>query len=372
MVLGHFIIYLLLLAGVVTFNIINTSYVPFLVDIVFLALSVILMTTGLILRARVTLNVTNPEERPIRSEPFILRIRVMNQSIIPLTSICIKVKLRYNNKEKTIKKKFYTACPARDESYLDVTIPCPNCETISYDIKKAYVYDALHLFAFPKRFSCKDEIIIVPKLPPVEVMNKLVRELTDGDCDLFSTSKPGDDPTEIFGIREYVPGDRIRNIHWKLSSKHRELMVKEFSLPLRDKDCVVVAPFDIADPKHALADEMYDLLYGLLYAMTMRGFGFTACYMHKEYVSRRIETQRDIEDFLVELYQAEKFPKAKESVADLYFATHSHEPNRAFYITNVLNSDAKTDMSLLSQFGPVYYLIPKELDDPRLPVQFIE
>lgn len=372
MVLGHLIIYLLLFAGVFTFNIINTSYVPFLVDIVFLALSVILLTTGLILRASVTLKVMNPEERPIRSEQFILRVQVINRSIIPLTSICIKIKLRYNGKEKTIKKKYYTACPGRDDSYLDVKISCPNCETISYEIKKAYVYDALHLFVFPKRFACKDEIIIVPKLPPVEIMNKLVRELTDGDDDLYATNKPGDDPTEIFGIREYAPGDHIRNIHWKLSSKYGDLMVKEFSLPLRDKDCVVIAPFDVPDPKHALTDEMYDLLYGLLCAMTMRGFGFTACYMHQEYVSQRIETQRDIENFLVALYQAEKFPKAKDSVADLYFATHSHEPNRAFYITNVLNAQAKTDMSLLSQLGPVYYLIPKELDDPRLPVLFVE
>ena len=32
-------------------------------------------------------------------------------------------------------------------------------------------------------------------------------------------NRKGNDLSEIFDIREYVPGDDIRSIHWKLSSK---------------------------------------------------------------------------------------------------------------------------------------------------------
>ncbi len=37
----------------------------------------------------------------------------------------------------------------------------------------------------------------------------------------------GSDFAEVSDIREYIPGDRIRDIHWKLSAKQEELMVKE-------------------------------------------------------------------------------------------------------------------------------------------------
>ena len=37
---------------------------------------------------------------------------------------------------------------------------------------------------------------------------------------------------KFFDIREYADGDKIQRIHWKLSSKTGDLMVKEGSLPL--------------------------------------------------------------------------------------------------------------------------------------------
>ena len=44
--------------------------------------------------------------------------------------------------------------------------------------------------------------------------------------------KKGDDPSEIFDIRDFKDGDRFQQIHWKLSSKTGHYMVKEGSLPL--------------------------------------------------------------------------------------------------------------------------------------------
>lgn len=39
--------------------------------------------------------------------------------------------------------------------------------------------------------------------------------------------KRGQEFSEITGIREYIPGDRIKDIHWKLSGKREELLVME-------------------------------------------------------------------------------------------------------------------------------------------------
>ena len=37
----------------------------------------------------------------------------------------------------------------------------------------------------------------------------------------------GHDFSEVYDIREYIPGDKLRDIHWKISAKQGELMVKE-------------------------------------------------------------------------------------------------------------------------------------------------
>lgn len=37
--------------------------------------------------------------------------------------------------------------------------------------------------------------------------------------------------TELFGVREYRPGDSLRRIHWRSSARHGELIVREFEPP---------------------------------------------------------------------------------------------------------------------------------------------
>ena len=58
------------------------------------------------------------------------------------------------------------------------------------------------------------------------------------ESDVFSENRPGDDPSEVFDLREYFPGDKINRIHWKLSSKKNDFIVKEYSLPI-DVPCAV-------------------------------------------------------------------------------------------------------------------------------------
>lgn len=44
-------------------------------------------------------------------------------------------------------------------------------------------------------------------------------------------NRKGSDASEMFDIRDYVPGDDIRTIHWKLSGKTDELIVRQASAP---------------------------------------------------------------------------------------------------------------------------------------------
>ena len=54
------------------------------------------------------------------------------------------------------------------------------------------------------------------------------------DCESieYSAYRSGSDMSEVFGIREYREGDSIRNIHWKLTGKCDDIMIKLPSLPV--------------------------------------------------------------------------------------------------------------------------------------------
>lgn len=44
-------------------------------------------------------------------------------------------------------------------------------------------------------------------------------------------NRKGNDPSEMFDLREYVPGDDVRSIHWKLSGKTDTLILRQASDP---------------------------------------------------------------------------------------------------------------------------------------------
>ncbi|MCR4604818.1 MAG: DUF58 domain-containing protein [Eubacterium sp.] len=63
--------------------------------------------------------------------------------------------------------------------------------------------------------------------------------LETGAVEAEEANRKGSDTSEVTEIREYIEGDRIRDIHWKLSAKTDELMVKVRS-SMSGTDIVVV------------------------------------------------------------------------------------------------------------------------------------
>lgn len=51
------------------------------------------------------------------------------------------------------------------------------------------------------------------------------------DAEEWSPFRKGNDQTETYALRDYAPGDSLRQIHWKLSSKRGQLIIREPSLP---------------------------------------------------------------------------------------------------------------------------------------------
>jgi hypothetical protein len=108
---------------------------------------------------------------------------------------------------------------------------------IQMEITKVWCYDLLGLIAIPLpprywKTLEKESLLVLPKMCEVPVMVSRRSRDFAGESEEYSKEKGGDDSSQIFQIREYQPGDKLRSIHWKVSAKTDELMVKEQSLPL--------------------------------------------------------------------------------------------------------------------------------------------
>jgi len=89
------------------------------------------------------------------------------------------------------------------------------------------------------------------------------------DSNEFSPYKSGDDPSEVFQIREYREGDKTSRIHRKLSYKYNEMMMKEYSSPINTKILLIFDLYCGQNINNKI--EIVDSLLHVLMAVSMSG-----------------------------------------------------------------------------------------------------
>ena len=105
------------------------------------------------------------------------------------------------------------------------------------------VCDYMGIFAFPMRLSrCpRQTVVFYPTVhSPLLSLNQVPQP--NSESDTYSQTKPGDDPSELFGLRNYREGDKLSRVHWKLSQKTGGLLIKEFGYPIAEHLLFLLEP----------------------------------------------------------------------------------------------------------------------------------
>ena len=123
--------------------------------------------------------------------------RIMKVSMFPLSSYTVK---------NTVKFRF--------RGNYDIGVEC------------LYVYDPFRLFRVRVDVDSIMDVTVLPR--------KLLLEDSEVDAVSDSAEKTQRSPytfdrLEVSDIRDYRPGDGLKSIHWKLSSKSEELVVKDYN-----------------------------------------------------------------------------------------------------------------------------------------------
>ncbi len=115
------------------------------------------------------------------------------------------------------------------------------CGAVTVRIDNLKILDAMHLFHTKmKRTDSELELLVLPQ--KMEILLSETAEAVYSPESNHYANKAGDDPSEIFNIREYHAGDAVSRIHWKLSSKSDILFIKEFGYPI-EKHVLLLAEY---------------------------------------------------------------------------------------------------------------------------------
>jgi len=178
------------------------------------------------------------------------------------------------------------------------SFPAEHCGLLSFRAERAVVYDLSGLF--------------FRRVPPPTPVVRMVSPLdcppdplpafpngTEGHGAPLSLRGGGED----YELREYRAGDALRSIHWKLSAKAEEPVVREIQPPRKPR---FVLSFDLRGTDAEL-DATFDQLVWLSRRMLLNGHSHRLCWLDPETglpEERAVEDETALWDCVLLLFSA--------------------------------------------------------------------
>lgn len=105
-----------------------------------------------------------------------------------------------------------------------------HCGRLVCSVRKAWVCDLLGLLCLPVRTCGTAALVVLPAPMDPDEPPDFAGEEQQGAA---LRPRPGGGPGEDYDLRSYRPGDPMKSVHWKLSTKRDELVVREVLEPVR-------------------------------------------------------------------------------------------------------------------------------------------
>jgi len=249
------IVYLLLLLlsmGVYRFL---HSHFAFIYMIIMIVAPFLSLTFLFIKRRFISLEVVSQGEPITKEELSYVRLIVKNASYLMSLDIRSRLEIKnlyYGNSDfirvtqaTRMKGDYETVLPIRHDV----------CGVWEYRVDYITIIDILGFVELKKKVSAHAETVVLPGNSSIEKVN--LDNVSEGMTESEESAKRGSDFSDVNDVREYIPGDKLMSIHWKLSAKRDILMVKD-RVSMSDQQLVIVA--DLTGDRAAI-DEVICLSY---------------------------------------------------------------------------------------------------------------
>ena len=213
------------------------------------------------------LKVEFPEKRCVfeKNENFELPVYICNNFLFPYAPAeldCIAPDAEVGLFVK--KQVFVSVAPLKR---MRIFIPCMHRYRGSYQayIMRIRVYDPLKLIRFSRRINCSSQLVFLPRKMLMSDLGFIF-----GGEQGVANEKPNSagNRDEFSHVREYLTGDLLQLVHWKLTAKYDDMMIKQYDTD-NDRKAAVLCNFDCAAATNAAAIKQSDAVVEAAVAVGM-------------------------------------------------------------------------------------------------------
>ena len=172
----------------------------------------------------------------VRGETVSLRVGIYNDKPYPFTRM--RVEVACADPAQRIALALDLA-PRRDKQF-DLALRLPYCGVYQVGMTRLSVCDCFGLL--PLRFDLRNlpyyrmaELTVLPELTPLPPPRQ-----ASFDAAAFARGGVSDAGDSFAMVRPYAPGDPLRSVHWKLSARRGEPLVRQYDVPEERTCCIAV------------------------------------------------------------------------------------------------------------------------------------
>lgn len=287
-------------------------------------------------------------------------LTLVNGGIAPLPWLSMTLHCRNLRTGEAAEQFVEVSLLPKQRKSLPFTMDRPHCGKIELTLQKVSTCDLFGLFAKKLSVSAGGSLTVLPTLFAPDISLESVGSAMP-DSDTYSQVKPGNDPSETFSIREYIPGDAIRKIHWKLSEKTDRTMVREFGLPVVNEVALLLETVE-ADDKQ-LDDAITEVFASVSYALAEAGVSHHVFWRDSQSNELMKLEVNSGEDFAAMLESLLELPTKKDgSVAYQFTQNYDHCP---YSHVIIVGSRIPHGVRDLYNGNRVSILLPQQNDTPE-------
>lgn len=276
------------------------NFLNFAIMVLMVFLPVISICSVKYVSDRLTASWEGPYESMNKGEEFFVRLILSNPVWIGVMNC--KLILQVSNLFYGTNRIHELRIPLRAKKGQTITYPVTvsRCGLIEFRIQSIVLEDFLGIMAFRKRDS---SAYLVSVMPAKEIqMEGSLNGYTEGMTEVEESTRKGTDFSEVQDVREYQPGDKMQNIHWKLSVKKDILMVKE-RVSMSSRQLFLL--LELHDNEAGLLEEVLECTYGIAEQMLQYQLPLSLVWWSvktQELLTWKVDYEEQLEDGFRMLY----------------------------------------------------------------------
>lgn len=264
--------------------------------------------------ADITLRITGRELGAGEEEAAFL-LSFSNNGKVPVFGLACEIVAKNLLTGECVRTRELLSLGPGQKKRVEISTPVKHCGCIETQVADTCVTDPFAIFKREIRLNGAGCQYIFPQYGELEIGEETLNAY-DMESYKFSGRRKGSDPSETFSLKPYAPGDSVKAIHWKLSAKTDEIIIKESSLPVENKLIVVVDKCTACTPDRA--DEIASYTASVCYSLLKKGIAHSLGWYDAAEKTFAVREIRSEENFQTALREFLRTPFTEDSRSTPY------------------------------------------------------